>query len=333
MAAKPKILITRRIPQKALGLLQPHFDIDHYDKPTAIPRRLLFRKIKDKEGLLCILTEKVDRELLTSAPRLKAVSTYSVGFDHIDVSACTERGVAVTNTPGVLTETTADFTWALLMAAARRVCEGDRIMRRGLYKCWDPLMLLGGDVHGKTLGIIGLGRIGQAVARRARGFGMRLLYNDSRRIDSMAEEELGAEFVALEDLLKRSDFVTLHTVLDAGTRHLINDKTLALMKPSAYLINAARGPIVDEKALVRALRSRRIAGAGLDVYEWEPKTAPGLARLDNVVLAPHLASASLETRTKMGVMAAEGLVDALGRRRRPAYAVNPEIFAMSGGPS
>lgn len=331
MPGKPKVLVSRRVPREALELLEPHFDLDHYNKPTAIPRRVLLQRIKDKEGLLCILTEKVDGELLKAAPRLKAVSTYSVGFDHIDVKACSGRGVVVTNTPGVLTETTADFTWSLLMAAARRVCEGDRLMRRGLYKGWDPLMLLGSDVHGKALGILGLGRIGQAVARRARGFGMRLLYHDSRRVSAEVEKELGVEYCALEDLLRRSDFVSIHTVLDSSTRHMINDKTLSLMKPTAYIVNAARGPIIDEKALVRALKSRRIAGAGLDVYEWEPKTAPGLARLDNVVLAPHLASASLETRTKMGIMAAEGLVDSLTRRRRPAYLVNPEVYTVPGG--
>ena len=326
---KPKLLITRRIPDEALKLLAPHFEIDHHDQAAAIPRPLLLRKIKDKEGLLCILTDKVDARLLAAAPKLKAVATYSVGFDHIDIKACSARRVAVTNTPGVLTETTADFTWALLLSAARRVVEGDAFMRGGKYKGWDPLMILGTDVHGKTLGIVGFGRIGQAVARRAMGFGMKVVYYDTQRIFPEVEREFGALFVDLNDLLRQADFVTLHTVLDATTHHLIDQKAFALMKRSAYLINAARGPIVDEKALVRALRTKRIRGAGLDVYECEPKMAAGLSKLPNVVLAPHLASASLETRLKMGVMAAEGSL-VLVRRRKPAYPANPDVCDRIG---
>lgn len=323
--SRPRILITRRIPQEALNLLKPHFDIDYYNKPTAIPRKLLLSKIKDKEGLLCILTEKVDRQLLQAAPRLKAVSTYSVGFDHVDIQACNEKRVVVTNTPGILTETTADFTWALLLACGRRLVEGDRFMRRGRYRGWDPLMLLGTDVHGKTLGVLGFGRIGQAVARRAMGFGMKVLYYDTQRIFPEVERQFGAQYCELPELLRQSDYVTVHVVLDASTHHMIDEKAFALMKRSAYLVNAARGPIVDEKALVNALRSGRIRGAALDVYEFEPKMAPGLARLSNVVLAPHLASASLETRTKMGIMAAEGLLDVLARGKTPVHAANPEV--------
>lgn len=324
--ARSRILITRRIPEEALALLRPHFALDHYNKATAIPRKAFLSRAQEAEGLLCILTEKVDRDLLARAPRLRAVSTYSVGFDHIDVKACSERGIAVTNTPGVLTETTADFTMALLLTCARRIVEGDRLMRGGKYKCWDPMMLLGADVHGKTLGIVGFGRIGRAVARRAQGFGMKILYYDTQRLFPEVEKEFNAEFAELGGLLKASDFVTLHTVLDAGTRHLIDQKSLALMKPSAILVNAARGPIVDERALVRALKSGRLRGAALDVYEREPEMAPGLARFSNVVLAPHLASASIETRVRMGVMAAQGLVDALIRRKRPEHIVNPEVF-------
>jgi glyoxylate reductase len=323
----PKILVTRAIPDDAMAVLQPHFEIEQYDKHTAIPRPLLLKKIKDKDGLLCILTEKVDQELLDAAPRLKAVSTYSVGFDHVDVKACTARGVTVTNTPGVLTETTADFTWALLMAAARRVVEGDKFMRAGKYKAWDPMMILGVDVFGKTLGIVGFGRIGQAVARRAMGFGMKVIYYDTQRIFPEVEKQFGAEYRELDDVLRDSDFLSLHTVLDANTRHLIDGRAFGLMRRSAILINAARGPIVDEKALVAALKAGRIRAAALDVYELEPKMAPGLAKLPNVVLAPHLASASLETRTRMGVMAAQGLVDALSRKVKPAHAVNPEACA------
>jgi glyoxylate reductase len=319
--AKPKVLVTRRVPQECLDLLKPHFELEHFNKETAIPRKLLLKSVKDKDGLLCLLTDKVDSELLAAAPKLKAVSTFSVGYDHIDLPACKARGVNVTNTPGVLTESTADFTWALLMAAARRVVEGDAYMRGGKYKGWDPLMLLGTDVAGKTLGIIGFGRIGQAVAKRAGGFSMKILYYDTRRAAPEHEAALNASFVPLDELLRGSDYVSVHTVLDEGTRHLIDDRAFGMMKKSAYLINAARGPIVDEKALVRALKADTIRGAGLDVYEWEPKMAPGLASCRNAVLAPHLASATLETRVKMGQMAAAGLVDGLIKKVRSPFRV------------
>ncbi|MDE2038999.1 MAG: D-glycerate dehydrogenase [Elusimicrobia bacterium] len=322
---RPKVLVTRAIPEEAFALLEKHFKLERYDKHAAMPRALLLRRIRDKDGLLCILTDKVDVELLEAAPRLKAVATYSVGFDHVDVKACALRRVVVSNTPGVLTETTADFTWALLLAASRRVVEGDAFMRAGRYKGWDPMMFLGGDVHGKTLGIVGFGRIGQAVARRAQGFGMKVLYYDRQRLFTELESQFGARYCELDELLRGSDFVTLHCVLDASTFHLIDARAFALMRRSACLVNAARGPIVDEKALVAALRAGRIRGAGLDVYELEPKTAAGLSRLRNVVLAPHLASASLETRTKMGLMAAQGLVDALVRRKAPEHAVDREL--------
>jgi glyoxylate reductase len=320
--AKPKVLVTRRVPKECLDLLKPHFELEHYNKETAIPRKALLKSVKDKDGLLCLLTDRVDAELLAAGPKLKAVSTFSVGYDHIDVPACKARGVAVSNTPGVLTEATADFTWALLMAAARRVVEGDAYMRGGKYKGWDPLMILGSDVFGRTLGVIGFGRIGQAVAKRARGFSMKVIYYDTRRAAPEHEAALNAAFVPLDELLRTADYVSVHTVLDDSTRHLLDDRAFGLMKKSAYLINAARGPIVDEKALVRALKSDRIRGAALDVYEWEPKMAPGLASCRNAVLAPHLASATLETRIKMGEMAASGLVDALIRRTASPYAVS-----------
>lgn len=320
--AKPKVLVTRRVPRACLDLLEKHFEVELHDKATAIARRALLAKARDKDGLLCLLTDKVDAELLAAAPRLKAVSTLSVGYDHIDVLACKARGVAVSNTPGVLTESTADFTWALLMAAARRVVEGDAFMRGGKYKGWDPLMLLGSDVHGRTLGIVGFGRIGHAVARRAAGFSMRVLYYDTHRASPELERELRASFVPLDELLRESDFVSIHAVLDEGTRHLIGERAFGLMKRSAFLINAARGPIVDEEALVRALKSGRIRGAGLDVYEREPRMAAGLASCRSAVLAPHLASATLATREKMGIMAASGLVDALVCGARSPYAVD-----------
>jgi len=326
---RSKVLVTRRIPEEALRLLSSHFEVDYRGRDTAIPRPEFLRKIKDKSGLLCVLTERVDEALLAVSPGLKAVSTYSVGFDHIDVPACTRRGILVTNTPGVLTETTADFTWTLLLAAARRLVEGDKFMRAGRYKGWDPLMMLGSDVYGKTLGIVGFGRIGQAVARRAKGFSMNVLYYDVQRVFPEIEKDLGARFVELRDLLRQADYVSLHAALSPQTRHLIDRKALALMKPSAYLVNAARGPMVDEAALVAALKRGRLRGAALDVYEREPKMAAGLAKLPNVVLAPHLASASLETRAKMGMMAAQALVDALALGRPPKHPVNPEILRPS----
>ncbi|MEK7388280.1 MAG: D-glycerate dehydrogenase [Elusimicrobiota bacterium] len=320
--SKIKILVTRRVPRECLDLLEPHFDIDHFNRDVAMERKTLLKRVKDKEGVLCMLTDAVNGELLAAAPKLTAVSTYSVGYDHIDVSACAARGVLVTNTPGVLTESTADFTWALLLAAARRVVEGDGHMRGGKYKGWDPLLLLGTDVFGKTLGVVGFGRIGQAVSKRASGFSMRVLYHDPRRAAPEVEEALNARYVSLDELLRESDFVSIHTVLDSATHHLIGTRAFGLMKPSATIINAARGPIVDEKALVKALKTRKIRGAGLDVYEWEPRMASGLASCRRAVLAPHLASASLETRTKMGVMAAQGLIDGLIRRVRSPYRVD-----------
>ncbi len=325
---KPRLLVTRQVPKGAIKLLAPHFEIDHYDKGTAIPRPLLLRKIKQVDALMCILTEKVDAQLLASAPRLRMVATVSVGLDHVDLAACTARGLPVTHTPGVLTETCADFAWALLLSAARRVVEGDRMMRAGKYKGWDPLMLLGTDVHGKTLGVAGFGRIGQAVARRGLGFGMKVLYHDVRPVDEATERALNARHVDFQALLRESDFISVHTVLDATTRHLFGEKELRAMKPTAFLINSARGPIIDEAALVKALKNGWIAGAGLDVYEREPRMAPGLAKLPNVVLAPHLASASLETRGEMARLAAQSLIDHLIHGRTPQNLANPQVAAV-----
>lgn len=323
---KPPVVVTRNIPEASLGLLRPHFELDYYGKPTPIPRGLLLRKLRDARGLLCLLTERVDAELLDAAPGLKIAATFSVGLDHVDLPEATRRGVAVTHTPGVLTETCADFTWALLLAAARRVVEGDRTLRAGRYRGWDPLMLLGTDVHGKTLGIVGFGRIGQAVARRAAGFGMRVLYHDVQPVFPEIERELKASRAELDELLKESDFVCIHAALEERTRRLINEDRLRMMKPSAYLVNAARGPIVDERALVKALKSGWIRGAALDVYENEPRTAPGLKGLPNAVLVPHLASASLETREAMGNLAAGSIVEYLVHGRAPANLANPDVL-------
>jgi glyoxylate reductase len=328
MPELPRVLVTRRLPAACRARLAARCRLDVHDRSAELPRPDLLRRVRDAEGLLCLLTDRVDAELLAAAPRLRAVSTFSVGYDHIDVAACGRRGVAVTNTPGVLTETVADFTWALLLASARRVVEGDGWIRRGRYQGWDPLLLLGTDVHGKTLGLAGFGRIGQAVARRARGFGMTVLYHDVRPVPPEAERESGARRAPFEELLRRSDFVSVHAALDAGSRHLIGATELALMKPGAHLINTSRGAVVDEKALVRALEAGRLGGAALDVFEREPLLEPGLRQRPNALLAPHLASATEETRTRMAEMAAEGLLDSLEGRRSP-YRVEAAALAAA----
>lgn len=306
------MLVTRRLPREALELLRARCRVELHDSASVMPRARLLSRVRGKDGLLCLLTEKVDAELLCRAPRLRAVATCSVGYDHVDLGACRSRGVAVTHTPDALTETVADFAWALLLAAARRVVEADAFLRAGRYRAWDPLLLLGADVHGKTLGVVGFGRIGRAVARRAAGFSMRVLYHDPRKVPGSS-----ARRVTLDRLLRESDFVSLHCSLKPGARHLIDARALGRMKRSAFLINTSRGPVVDEAALVKALKSGRLAGAALDVYEREPRVAPGLSSLPNVVLAPHIASASRETRTKMALMAARGLLDSLAGRRSP----------------
>jgi glyoxylate reductase len=326
MPEPPRVLVTRRLPAPARARLASRCRLDVHDRSAELPRPDLLRRVRDCDGLLCLLTDRVDAELLAAAPRLRAVSTFSVGYDHIDLKACASRGVAVTNTPGVLTETVADFTWALLLAAARRVVEGDHWIRRGRYHGWDTLLLLGADVHHKTLGLAGFGRIGQAVARRARGFSMKVLYHDVRPAPQDVERECGAFRVPLAELLACSDFVSVHAALDAGSRHLIGEPELAGMKPGAFLINTSRGAVVDEKALVRALESGRLGGAALDVFEREPLLEPGLRRRPNALLQPHLASATEETRGRMAEMAADGLLDSL-EGRRSAYLVEDRAFA------
>ena len=275
----------------------------------------------DKEGLLCTITDLIDQELLDHAPALKVIANYGVGFEHIDLAAATQRGLPVTNTPGVLTDATADLAFALILATARRMVEGDKRVREGRFTYWAPLLFLGHEVSGKTLGLIGAGRIGQAVAQRARGFGMRVLYYNRTPLSPAAEQELHVSFAPLEDLLREADFVTLHVPLTPQTRHLIGRRELELMKPTAHLINTARGPMVDEAALVAALRRGEIGGAGLDVYEQEPQLSPGLTDLDNVVLLPHVGSATIETRTRMGLMAAANLLAGL-RGERPPNCLN-----------
>jgi glyoxylate reductase len=322
---KPKVFVSRVIPQEGLDMVLTACDAEVNVHDTSLSEPELTEKVKGKDGLLCLLTDDITKAFLDANPQLKIVANVAVGFNNIDVQAATRHKIMVTNTPGVLDNTTADFTWCLLLASARRLAEGDRYTRAGKYKGWGILLLCGEDIFGKTLGVCGLGRIGRGVAKRAQGFEMRILYTDAVRAPAEVERELGAQFVDKETLFREADFVTLHVPLLPDTRHYVSVKELKLMKKTAHLINASRGPVLDEAALVQALRERWIAGASLDVYENEPQLMPGLIELDNVTLAPHIASASVETRTKMAVMAATNLVDGL-EGRRPPNLVNPEVL-------
>lgn len=324
---KPRILVTQLVPQPALDLLASVGEVVVDPDPDRIlTKSELIQAVRRHDYLYCLLTNTVDADVLDANPNLKIVANMAVGYNNIDVAAATDRRIPVTNTPGVLTETSADLAWALLMAVARRIVEADNYTRAGKFKAWGPLLMTGTDVHGKTLGIVGMGRIGEAMARRARGFGMRILYHNRRPIDPAREAALGAEYVDLETLLREADFVTIHTPYASETHHLIGSRQLDLMKASAFLINTSRGPVVDEKALVRALQTRRIAGAGLDVYENEPGIEPELLGMTpNTVLLPHIASASLETRTSMALTAAKNVI-AVINGERPPNLVNPEIY-------
>lgn len=324
-----RVFVTRLLPGPALEVLREKCEVEVNEEDRVLTKREIIEGVRGKDGLLCLLTDRIDAEVMDAgAPTLKVISNYAVGFDNIDVPEATRRGIAVTNTPGVLTETTADLTWALLMAVARRIVEADKFVRKGDWKGWAPSLFLGRDVYGKTLGIVGLGRIGKAVARRAAGFEMKVLYFDVKR-DEKAEKELGVRFVSLEELLRESDFVSIHVPLTKETWHLIGEKELRLMKPTAFLVNVARGPIVDEAALIRALREHWIAGAALDVYEREPYVPPELIQLENTVLLPHLGSASVETRERMAMMAVENLLAVL-ESRIPPNLVNPEVAPVLG---
>ena len=325
--AKPKVFATHRLFEPARQILQEVCDVEFWTKTDRPPREELLRSIKNKEALICLLTEKVNEQLLQAGPRLRIASNVAVGFDNIDVAACTARGVVATNTPGVLDETTADFAWTLLMAVARRLGEGEALARSGNWKGWDLDQLVGTDVWGKTLGIVGFGRIGRAVARRAGGFQMKVIYTDALRVPEAVEKELKAEFREMNALLAESDFISAHVPLLPETRGFFDAAKFSRMKPTAFLINTSRGPVVNEAALVAALEDNKIAGAALDVHENEPFIHPDLKRA-NVVLAPHIASASLETRTKMACMAAENVV-ALFTGQRPRNMLNPEVLKAS----
>jgi glyoxylate reductase len=309
-----------------MELLHGRTAADVWEGEDAMDRGQLLERIRGKRGAITLLTDKVDAELLDAAgPDLAIVANYAVGFDNVDVEECTRRGVPVSNTPEVLTETTADTAWALMMAAARRVPEGDRFLRSGTPWIWGPEMMLGRDVHGKVLGIVGFGRIGQALARRGSGFGMRVVYSDVVRPPEEVEREHRAEYRELDDLLAEADFISVHVALTPETRHLFGADQFRRMKDTAVLVNTSRGPVIDEAALADALAGGEVFAAGLDVFENEPEVHPKLLALDNAVVIPHLGSATVETRDAMGFLAVENLLSALEGRRPPTL-VNPEVW-------
>jgi len=326
--SKPAVFVSREIPQSGLDLLRRHCDVSVWPHDRPATRDELIANCKGKDALVCLLTDKVDAEVLAAAPSLKIVANVAVGFDNLDVAAGTAARVVMSNTPGVLDDTTADLAFALLMATARRLVEGDRLVRSGGWRGWGIMQLLGRDVHHAKLGIVGFGRIGRGLARRARGFDMSVSYHDAIRAPADVERELGVTFVPFDQLLRESDFVSLHVPLMPETHHLIDAAALRTMKKSAVLINTSRGPVIDEAALVEALRTGVIAGAGLDVYEHEPKIADGLAALPNAVLLPHIGSASIATRNKMAEIAAENVI-AFFQGKMPPTALNPDVFKAS----
>lgn len=321
---KPKVFVTRPLPPSALEVLARNCEIEVRSQDSPISHEELAKALREVEGLL-LAGAHVNEDVLKQAVKLRAISNAGVGYDNIDIAACTARRIPVTNTAGVLEDTTADLAFALLLAVARRIAEGHRYVCEDRWQHWQWNLLHGHDVHHKTLGIYGFGHIGQAMARRARGFDMRVLYHQRHRAPEPVEREIGAQYVDRETLLRESDFVSLHVPLSAATHHAFGPGEFALMKPSAFLINTSRGKVVDEGALVEALEQGRLGGAGLDVFEREPQVHPGLVNRPNVVLAPHVGSATTETRFRMAQLAAENLA-ALLEGRRPANVVNPEVY-------
>ncbi len=319
-----KVFVTRKIPDTGLSLLKKELTVDVFPEDRIPTKQEIIDGIKDADGLLCLLTDPIDKDVIAAGPRLRMIASYAVGYDNIDVAAATKRGILVSNTPGVLTDATADLAWALLLSAARRIPEGDRFCRVGKFNGWAPLLMAGQAVTGKTLGIIGAGRIGTAMALKSKGFNMTLLYTDTQPNKTL-ERELNAKLVPLPELLQRSDFVSIHVALTPATNHLIGTDQLRMMKPTAVLINTSRGPVIDEKALVMALREQWIFSAGLDVYEHEPKIPHGLKELPNVVLAPHVGSATMDARGDMARMAVENMLAGL-QGKLPPNCVNPEAY-------
>mgnify|MGYP000995758975 FL=1 len=313
---KPILFLTRRIPEPAIKRLEEKFTLKINPYNRALTHQELIEGVKDAEALICLLSDNIDKEVISAAPKLKVISSYAVGYNNIEVEYATQLGIAVCNTPGVLTETTADLTWALILATCRRISESERFLRKGNFKGWEPMLMLGLDVYGKTLGIIGMGRIGQAVAKRATGFAMRIIYyNDVPVSNTLPFETTETD---LQTLLKEADIITLHLPLTKETFHLIGKEEFALMKENAVLINTSRGAVIDEKELIKALSEKRIFSAGLDVYENEPDIPQELLALENVVLLPHIGSASIETRTKMALLAAENAIAVMEGRKPPA---------------
>ena len=325
---KPKIYVTRELPERGLKIIREHFDTEVWPEYAPPPKKVIVEKAKNVDALTTLLSDKIDAEVFNAAPKLKIVAQLAVGFDNIDVQEATKRGICVTNTPEVLTDTTADFAWALLMAVARRVVEADKYVRTGQWKVgWHPSMMSGRDIHDATIGIVGAGRIGYAVAKRATGFNMKILFYDVIPRPEI-EKDFGAKKVDLDQLLKESDFVSIHVPLMKETHHLMNEQKLRLMKKTAYLINNSRGPVVDQNALYKALKEGWIAGAGLDVFEQEPTPVDNpLLKFDNVVIAPHISSASLETRSQMAEMVAGNLV-AFFEGKKPPNLVNPDVLRV-----
>lgn len=322
---KPKIFLTRQLPDESMSRLADASELTVNPHDRYLSKSEIIEGIRQVDGFLCLLTDTIDADILDANPNLKVVANYAVGFNNVDVSAATDRKIPVTNTPGVLTDSTADMAWALLMSAARRVAEGDRFVRTKQWAGWGPLQFLGTEVTGSTLGLIGMGRIAQAVAQRAVGFNMPVIYWNRTRLSSADEQRLDVQYREFDEVFRESDYVSVHVALCEQTKHMIGAKQFDAMKSSAILINTARGPVVDESALVTALQSGTIGAAALDVYENEPQLEPALYEMENVVIAPHLGSATIATRTKMGNMAVENCLAACSGRRPPNL-VNPEIY-------
>ena len=322
---RPDVYVTRMLPEPAIELLKKHCEVEINPDDRVLTREELLEKVKGRDAVLCLLTDIIDEEVLeTAGAKCRIFANYAVGYNNIDVKAAAKRKIIVTNTPGVLTDATADLAWALLFSVSRRIAESDKYIREGKFKGWGPMLFLGRDITGKTLGIIGAGRIGANFAKKSNGFDMRILYNDIKPNEKF-ENETGAVYVDKEALLKESDFISVHVPLLPSTRHLIGEKEFKLMKKTTVLINTSRGPVVDERALVKALKEGEIWGAGLDVYENEPELEPGLSGLDNVVIVPHIASATIETRTNMGLIAVRNII-AVFDGETPPNCVNPEIL-------
>jgi glyoxylate reductase len=322
---KPKVFLTRELPPKAMERLRQETDLEMNTEDRVLTKQEIIDGIKGKDALLCLLTDQIDSEIISNNPKLKIIANYAVGFNNIDIDAATKFGIPVSNTPGVLTDTSADMTFALIMATARRIPEGDKFVRTGKWNGWGPLQFLGTDVYESTLGIIGMGRIGKAVAKRANGFDMDIKYWNRTRLPEKEEKQLGLEYLPFKQVLGVSDFVSLNVAFNEETFHLISTREFELMKTTSIIINTSRGPVLDEKALVIALQEGKIGGAGLDVFENEPKIEPELVEMNNVVLLPHLASATIATRTKMAMIAIDNLLAGLRQEKIPNI-INGHIY-------